>query len=1097
MDYEFLKIQKNPYRLENVESLPGKTNVEIKEIRTMNNDEAILELLSKVNMKKSFYDVKEYREAILTGVSIGEAEKLKENIRLFQMTKEDMQAILDLYKEPANENDDLFYTAPRTKSKPKTQKTFQRSVGAVLHEDMLDELKQYKHYQNEGNEFKVSQEYYLNDKRGFLSSIRSTLLSYLKSKEEELGGETGADSCDASDKQSGFHPLIHQEIVKQYLNATTPYHGLLLFHGLGSGKTCTSIGIIEAMKQLKPQIFVLSPASLKNNYKTQMKFCGSELFRTSSNWKFVKYPEDPKERELFITQVHKLTLLPKKYLNHPDRDGVYLVDKRENFNKESRVYDEALESQIDLMISERFHFISYNGINTKTWKSTYRTKQELNPFDHSTVIIDEGHNFVSRILNKLKTNKTSVSTMIYEDLITAENCNVVVLSGTPLINYPSELGVLFNIVGGKIGVIEIAFKHKVKSKFNKSSIEEALKDFNLIDYMIVETKTSKVSGNFGLLKIVKNPYGFVKDSKTQQIKYDTLGEITLENYMKMIIKKLKELNYSVNEEASNIEYYKRFDDTEVEFNKEFIKNDTFVKTEYFQNKILGLVSYIGNNRALMPDVVVPKSSDLYRKIYKDPEIFIEEIRMNHHVLRKYDLARSIEKQMDKATSRSAKHTDTKTSSYQIFSRSACNFVFPDDLPRPYPKGKEKEKLSEDDLEADDLKEQEEEEGEMDKKSKEKKRKYAEDIKKVMYTLENAPHNYFESSQRKALKQMMFKDKAKPLNIKSTITNTNQLSLYSPKFERILRNLMDEENNGLHMLYSNFRTLEGIGIFKLVLNYYGYTEFKLKKSTMSNYSYTLDLDHPYYSDESFVNPGESPDLYKGRKFYALYTGKEDEEEKEIIRNIYNGNLDSIPPSLKVEIQNTFFGGAEMTSHPNLHGELLQLLIISSSGAEGIDLKNVRYVHIMEPYWHPVRIDQVIGRARRICSHKDLPEEEQNVKVFMYLLTHNSDLLKSHSDLFTELIEYDYDKKTRRSITTDERLYMIMNNKRTLMEQFLTALKISAIDCTMNYEDKKKCLTMKVKGKNKSRVLTSFNTKDDAKEEFYEENVEVENNMGIGI
>ena len=41
--------------------------------------------------------------------------------------------------------------------------------------------------------------------------------------------------------------------------------------------------------------------------------------------------------------------------------------------------------------------------------------------------------------------------------------------------------------------------------------------------------------------------------------------------------------------------------------------------------------------------------------------------------------------------------------------------------------------------------------------------------------------------------------------------------------------------------------------------------------------------------------------------------------------------------------------------------------------------------MEPYWHPVRINQVIGRARRICSHSDLPQDLQDVKVFMYLLS----------------------------------------------------------------------------------------------------------------
>ena len=61
------------------------------------------------------------------------------------------------------------------------------------------------------------------------------------------------------------------------------------------------------------------------------------------------------------------------------------------------------------------------------------------------------------------------------------------------------------------------------------------------------------------------------------------------------------------------------------------------------------------------------------------------------------------------------------------------------------------------------------------------------------------------------------------------------------------------------------------------------------------------------------------------------------------------------------------------------------MITASGAEGISLKNTRFVHVTEPYWHPVRMQQVIGRARRICSHQDLPEEERTVHVFLYLMT----------------------------------------------------------------------------------------------------------------
>ena len=61
----------------------------------------------------------------------------------------------------------------------------------------------------------------------------------------------------------------------------------------------------------------------------------------------------------------------------------------------------------------------------------------------------------------------------------------------------------------------------------------------------------------------------------------------------------------------------------------------------------------------------------------------------------------------------------------------------------------------------------------------------------------------------------------------------------------------------------------------------------------------------------------------------------------------------------------------------------MILISSSGAEGISLKAVRQVHVMEPFWNYIRVDQVLGRAARMESHIDLPESERNVEQYLYL------------------------------------------------------------------------------------------------------------------
>jgi hypothetical protein len=175
-----------------------------------------------------------------------------------------------------------------------------------------------------------------------------------------------------------------------------------------------------------------------------------------------------------------------------------------------------------------------------------------------------------------------------------------------------------------------------------------------------------------------------------------------------------------------------------------------------------------------------------------------------------------------------------------------------------------------------------------------------------------------------------------------------LDTYSPKFKAILQNVSDPEHSGPHLVYSQFRTLEGIGVLRLVFLANGYVEFKLTKSGSE---WVLDV----------------PIDQRDKPMFVLYTGTESAEEREMVRNAFNGAWGALPPSLASELREI---------HPNnLRGEVIKLLMITASGAEGISLKNVRYVHITEPYWHPVRIEQVIGRARRLCSHQGLPDAER--------------------------------------------------------------------------------------------------------------------------
>jgi hypothetical protein len=302
---------------------------------------------------------------------------------------------------------------------------------------------------------------------------------------------------------------------------------------------------------------------------------------------------------------------------------------------------------------------------------------------------------------------------------------------------------------------------------------------------------------------------------------------------------------------------------------------------------------------------------------------------------------------------------------------------------------------------------------------------ADDVAEELDTPPSASVESYEERIKSALK-MLEGNKVKYLS-------PDGLAIYSPKFLNILENIQDPEHRGLHLIYSQFRTLEGIGILKLVLESNGFTHFKIKKVAEQ---WQIDIN-----EED-----------KGKPTFALYTGTETDEEKEIIRNVFNGTWNYLPLSLSKQLQ-------EISSN-NIFGEIIKVLMITASGAEGISLKNVRYVHITEPYWHPVRIQQVIGRARRICSHQELPETLRTVDVFLYLMTFSEQQLSSDESI--ELRLKDKSKIDNLTpITSDQALYEIATIKEDITENILLAVKEASIDCQLHSregsKEKLKCFS----------------------------------------
>ncbi len=135
-----------------------------------------------------------------------------------------------------------------------------------------------------------------------------------------------------------------------------------------------------------------------------------------------------------------------------------------------------------------------------------------------------------------------------------------------------------------------------------------------------------------------------------------------------------------------------------------------------------------------------------------------------------------------------------------------------------------------------------------------------------------------------------------------------------------------------------------------------------------------------------------------------------------------------------------------SEENKHGEHLAILLVTSTGAEGLDLKNIRHIHVMEPYWHWARIAQVLARGVRMGSHLALPESERNVQPYIYLSDYPP------ADIISKLKEIEHiQKQMAKEDTTDVTLYKKSVNNQKLIDSFLEAAQEASIDCPIHYGD----------------------------------------------
>lgn len=844
------------------------------------------------------------------------------------------------------------------------------------------------------------------------------------------------DACAkaAAASKSEVKTFNYQAFVRDYIRRPSPYRGILVYHGLGSGKTCTSIAAMEGLYNAgqKP-VYIFTPASLSKNYRDEITKCGPFIFRTNNYWSWISVPNMSKpspEAEFLV----KVLGIPPPVVRK--QKGAWAPDpsKAPNFDTLTTPQRQQIQNQIYAHIDHRFQFIHYNGLLEKTVRQW--ACEDPHKFDGATVVIDEVHNLIRTINNSALDvfykdepremaeyspkfcavgKKYRISYLLYRMLCNSVGCKIIALSGTPLINYPHEIAILANLLAGDTRMAEATLPGFEMS----SQVLKRLEVNPEVDFVEVVPRpdvnasmvryTPVPSGCRKVIDPATQAFrGFVRDSKLVAEE----GEMARERNLPAWFERTAQGTAMRDVKFSSVP---RLPDLEKPFRELFIDTEKLeVKPETrlaLMARLSGLISYYKGGKA-----------DLMAKVTTDEVVMLD---MSDRQLSEYTAMRKEEIDKEQRERKKKKPavgvavvqgptlydqvTKGQNSTFKIFSRAACNFAFPPDLERPRPADFRDAVF---DLGA--AKEEGEDVGDTE-----------EPVAPALGAVDEegpVPPGYkrlFGKLVKMSDYEMAILNAQQSLRSRGeAVFGPEALRRLSPKYQAMIDRM--DASRGSILVYSQFKKLEGIGLFAMALEVQkGYRKFDIVQTPGGGW----DL------------APETRDAGPGTPRYITYTGDETLEKRNILKAVFNAAWGKMPEGLAAQVK------ALTGATHNQKGEIARVFMITQSGAEGISLSNVRQVHIMEPYWNYVRLEQVKGRAIRICSHMDLPPEERTVDVYTYIVKFSDRQLRER--LVDEtLLNFDG------GVTTDQNVLTLSNAKKKLSDSLFRVMQESAVDCELN-------------------------------------------------
>jgi hypothetical protein len=742
-----------------------------------------------------------------------------------------------------------------------------------------------------------------------------------------------------------FELLPHQIFVKNFLSLQTPYNSLLLYHGLGSGKTCSAIGIAEEMRAYMKQvgitrreILIVAAPNVQSNFKYQL-FDERNLVEKDGYWTIDSCIGDALLREVNPTN---LKGIPRQ----------------------------KIISQIKALINSSYRFLGYSKLANLVAKKTavpentglkpedlrqMEIKKIRNVFDNRLIIIDEVHNI--RLTNDNKDWKTAKALTKLAKY--CNNLRLLMLSATPMYNSYKEIIWLVNLMNMNDKRAEIA-----------------------------------------------NDEVFDKHGKFKEAQKGPDGTILVEGGKELLHRKMIGYVSYVRGENPYTFPYRIYPDT-------FSKENTFYEPTSVISSLSNAVSVLTGSEKGQIVTAQPKQpkTQLNGKPLGTPleHLPVYTTQIGEYQEKAYRLViDGIKKDIEQ---REANASVTGANTFEEMDRfgfrrlqtplEALNMVYPsENLDNCIAKGDLMDLEKEDDVLDEDVNDAGADVTEFDEETD------AEDLRDPrakmvgMRGLRTVMSYIGDNPKIKVPVKHGFQYKTTALAKYGRIFSPDILPKYSAKISKICETI--RKSKGIVMIYSQYID-GGVVPLSLALEEMGFTRFGT-----SNLTKPLFATPPTEPMDATTMQSRSSLTTAGKKFtgqakYVMITGDT-----------------SFSPQNAEDMK-------VVTSKENANGELVKVIIISKAGSEGLDFKNVRQIHILEPWYNLNRIEQIVGRAVRNLSHCALPFKQRNVEVYM------------HSTVLRETPEEE---------AADVYVYRLAKNKANLIGQVTRVIKETAVDCNLN-------------------------------------------------